>query len=92
MTTEKITLDQARKVLSVVDAGLCHGKGSPIPGQMCVEAAVCYALGEPHGDEPTCVAESVRNFKIGINDAEIGIAALRKVNAHGIKLMDKLIK
>ena len=38
-------------------------------GQMCVEAAVCYALDLPHGDDPGCVAESVRRFKIRLNDA-----------------------
>jgi hypothetical protein len=35
---------------------------------MCVEAAVCYAMGEPHGAEPTCVDEEIRNFKINLND------------------------
>ena len=65
----KITLDQARRVLEVVDAGLSHGMGNPIPGQMCVEAAVCYALGQPHGDEPECVNNAVRRFKIRLNDS-----------------------
>ncbi len=46
-----ITREIAAKVLSVVDAGLVSGLGKPIPGQMCVEAAVCFALGEPHGDK-----------------------------------------
>lgn len=35
---------------------------------MCVEAAVCYALGLPHGDEPTCVDEVIRRYKITLND------------------------
>jgi hypothetical protein len=65
----EITLDQARKVLEVVDAGLCKWIGNPVPGQMCVEAAVCFALGQPHGDEPYCVNAAVRWFKIGLNDA-----------------------
>ena len=44
-----ITLNKAvaRKVLKTVDAGLCSGKGAPEPGKMCVEAAVCFALGLP---------------------------------------------
>jgi len=59
----------ARKLLTVVDAGLCAGVGEPIPGQMCVEAAVCYALGQPHGDKPECVAPVLRSLKIRLNDS-----------------------
>jgi hypothetical protein len=65
----EITEAVAKKVLAVVDAGLCSGVGSPVPGKMCVEAAVCYALGQPHGDEPTCVAPALREFKIRLNDS-----------------------
>jgi hypothetical protein len=50
----EITESVARKVLKTVDAGLCSGLGNPTPGEMCVEAAVCYALDLPHGDEPSC--------------------------------------
>ena len=63
------SVDVARKVLEVVDVGLCSGLGRPEPGHMCVEAAVCYALGEPHGAEPTCVGSAVRAFEISLNDA-----------------------
>lgn len=59
----------ARKVLTTVDAGLVKGVGKPIPGQMCVEAAVCYAMGLPHSDYPACVGGSVRAFMIRLNDA-----------------------
>lgn len=72
-----ITLEQARKVLETVDVGLCKGVGEPTPGGMCVEAAVCYALGQPHGDEPTCVANAVRRFKININDSDWSSNAAR---------------
>lgn len=65
----KIDEDIARRVLEVVNAGLVQGIGEPIPGEMCVEAAVCYALGLPHGDEPSCVAPAVRRLKIRLNDA-----------------------
>src|SRR5271157_6118985 len=65
MITEVI----ARKVLSTVDAGLVGGVGIRVPGQMCVEAAVCYALGLPHGDDPGCVAPALRALKIRLNDA-----------------------
>jgi len=64
-----INLEVAQKVLSVVDAGLVSGVGKPIPGQMCVEAAVRYALGLPHGDDPACVSRALRRLKIRLNDA-----------------------
>ena len=65
----EITQDIARKVLTTVDAGLVSGMGSPTPGSMCVEAAVCYALGLPHGDDPQCVAPALRRLKIRLNDS-----------------------
>ena len=68
MNTE-ITKEVAEKVLSTVDAGLVKGVGNPVPGQMCVEAAVCFALGLPHGDDPACVSRAVRSLKIALNDA-----------------------
>ena len=58
----------ARRVLDVVDAGLVRGVGEPIPGQMCAAAAVCYALGLPHGDEPSCISPAVRSLMIRVND------------------------
>jgi hypothetical protein len=67
MVTE-ITEAIARKVVEVVDAGLVNGKGKPIPGQMCVEAAVCFAMGLPHGDNPACVSPALRRLKIALND------------------------
>lgn len=36
---------------------------------MCIEAAVCFALGLPHGDNSPCVGKAVRRFKIRLNDA-----------------------
>ena len=65
----KVTRELAEKVRDVVSAGLVCGKGEPIPGRMCVEAAVCYAMGLPHSDEPTCVGQAVRSFKIALNDS-----------------------
>lgn len=59
----------AKKVLETVDAGLVYGLGKPTPGSMCVEAAVCFAMGLPHSDKPTCVGSAVRAFKIRMNDA-----------------------
>lgn len=65
----KLTKSIARKVLATVNVGLCRGQGKPEPGKMCVEAAVCYALGLPHGDKPPCVGSAVRAFKIELNDS-----------------------
>jgi len=64
----QITQKIAKKVLETVDAGLLRGIGEPEPGRMCVEAAVCYALGLPHGDHPPCVSTLLRDIKIILND------------------------
>ncbi len=64
----EITREVAAKVLEVVDCGLVNGLGKPVPGQMCVEAAVCYAMGLPHSDEPDCVSPALRTLKIKLND------------------------
>lgn len=67
----------AKKVLDVVDCGLSSGLGGPRPGEMCVEAAVCYAMGMPHGDSPSCVGDVVRKYKLQINDARWSSKAAR---------------
>jgi hypothetical protein len=66
----EITYEIAKKVLDTVNVGLVQGKGKPFPGQMCVEAAVCYAMGLPHGDSPPCVSPALRRLKIRLNDTE----------------------
>lgn len=63
-----ITESLIRTLLNTVDAGLTAGLGTPEPGKMCVEAAISYALGEPHSDGPSCVDSAVRAGKIGLND------------------------
>lgn len=65
----KLTKELASKVLETIDAGLVTGMGKPTPGQMCVEAAVCYAMGLPHSDQPTCVSPALRSLKIALNDS-----------------------
>lgn len=67
MQTTEIDEALARKVLEVLSHGLTYGMGTP--GQMCVEAAVNYAMGAEHGDNPACVAPALRRLKIRINDA-----------------------
>ncbi len=84
--TQVITEEVARKVLQVVDKGLVKGVGEPIPGEMCVEAAVCYALGEKHGDAPTCVSPALRAFKIGLNDANWSSNTIRAKGMRRIAL------
>jgi len=64
-----ITQETITKIHSLLDQGLVSGLGDPIPGQMSVEAAINYALGRPHGDDPGCVAQSLRRLKIRLNDA-----------------------
>lgn len=78
----KITRELAQKVLAVVDKGLSEGLGDPIPGKMCVEAAVCYALGEDHDDKPSCVANAVRSVKIYLNDSDW---PSKKARAQGLR-------
>lgn len=69
--TTKITAAIASKVLEVVDAGLVNGMGVEQPGKMCVEAAVCYAMGEPHSAQPKCVLPDICDCKIGLNDHKV---------------------
>lgn len=79
----EITEELAGKVLQVVDQGLVAGLGRPIPGQMCVEAAVCYAMGERHNDKPTCVDQYLSHLKIQLNDSRIWTS--HKARAKGLR-------
>ena len=65
----EINRDLAKKILEIVDCGLTNGLGEQKKGELCVEAAVCYAMGLPHGDEPPCVSPAVRTLKIRLNDS-----------------------
>jgi len=65
-----VTLEQAHKVSEFVNAGLVSGLGQPVPGQMCIEAAICLAMGEPHGDTPSCVGAQDRSLSLTLNDAK----------------------
>ena len=68
MSTVLLTESLIKKLLAVVDAGLTAGLGVHEPGKMCVEAAISFALGEPHTDGPSCVHPVVRAGKIILND------------------------
>lgn len=67
---EKPNIETAQRVVCLLDYGLCRGKGDPRPGKMCVEAAVAYAMGQEHTDEPNCVHMTVRDAKIDLNDED----------------------
>jgi len=64
-----ITEEHIHKIHALLDQGLSSGLGTPEPGKMCIEAAICYALDLPHSDDPGCVAQSVRRLKIRLNDS-----------------------
>lgn len=78
----EINENLAKKVLETVNAGLVKGVGVPTPGKMCVEAAVCYAMGLEHSDNPTCVGPAVRAFKIRLNDSNW---SSNKARAEGLR-------
>jgi hypothetical protein len=61
-------LDEA-KVEEILSQGLSVGLEDPTTGQVCIEAAICLALGLPLGDDPPCTAPAVRAYKIALNDA-----------------------
>lgn len=71
-STVQVNLEFARKVLNIVDQGLTEGMndaGKPVkPGNVCVEAAVAMAAGEPHTDHPACVNHRLADLKIQLND------------------------
>jgi len=61
--------DFVAKFDAILARGLSIGLGDR-DGTMCIEAALCAALGEPyHHDHPPRVAHSVRGFKIRLNDS-----------------------
>ena len=63
------TPEQRQKLTEIINAGLVSGLGNAKAGYLCVEAAICLAMGESHSDRPSCVAEPDRDFAIRINDA-----------------------
>jgi hypothetical protein len=63
-----VTREHAEKLVELLGYGLTTGLGKQKPGEMCVEAAVCAAMGLPHGDQPPCVGSVLRSAKITLND------------------------
>jgi len=70
---------------AILSRGLCAGVGQR-DGQMCIEAAICAALGLPHGDNPECVAPAIRAYKITLNDAPWSTPEARASGLHDIGL------
>jgi hypothetical protein len=64
-----VTAERVKKILGVIDAGLISGLGEAKPGHMCVQAAINFADGKPHGDKLECEASFVGQRKIRLNDA-----------------------
>ena len=84
-TQRKMTIDEVvPRLIEIIDQGLISGMGNPIPGQLCVEAAVCLALGVEHSDMPTCVHGWLVRGMICLNDqnwesVEVRANALRRL-------------
>ncbi len=69
MATFDVNTFNVKEFDRILLLGLSRGLG--VPGeQVCVEAAICQTLGLPHGDDPGCVAATVREFKIRLNDSK----------------------
>jgi hypothetical protein len=56
-----------KKFDNILAKGLSNGLGTR-GEQVCIEAAICQVLDLPHGDDPGCVDDAVRSFKIALND------------------------
>lgn len=65
----RILKKHIQKLNSILDSGLIRGSGSKAkPGNICVEQAVCIALGYKFSDNPPCVSRAFRSLKMRLND------------------------
>jgi len=69
----------------ILSKGLSKGLGER-DSNMCIEAAICTVLGLEHGDDPGCVARSVRSFKITLNDKHWTSKEARAKGLHDLGL------
>lgn len=68
----------ARVLAMYASHGLPSGMGREgEPGGMCAEALICYALGEPFGDKPSCVPELCAIYAASLNDRAWSTEAAR---------------
>ncbi len=63
-----ITEQHVKKLLALIEPGLCGGSGDGTPGNMCVEQAIALAFGERLSYQPNCVQNDIRMISITIND------------------------
>ena len=68
MTEFRVEDFDVKQFDSILSRGLSGGLGRR-DSQMCIETAICTVLNLPHGDDPKCVSNAVRLFKISLNDA-----------------------
>lgn len=83
----EITELVARRLLEVIDRGLCTEEGHESPQEMRLEEAVCCALGEPFSTFsklPTCISSILYQLDIGLNDAQWSSSQVR---AQGLRRM-----
>jgi hypothetical protein len=60
----------AERLREIVSRGLTDGVGVP-GGMLCIESAIAEAMGEPHGDEPSCtIGTPQRDYGVRLNDAQ----------------------
>ena len=77
-----ITKELIDEIHLALDKGLTKGLGVPVEGQMCVEALICFKLGLPHSDQPSCVHKEVIQAKIALNDC---LWSSNKTRAEGMR-------
>lgn len=103
----EVTPTIACQIINLVDKGLVGGTvGVPLPGQMCVEAVVSFAMREERlSDKPKCVHPYIRGMKIHLNDMygwadnddraaglrELSIAQLGSAGVFEVKKFRKLL-
>ena len=85
METFDVTKFNVEEYGRILAAGLSKGLGER-GKQVCIEAAICQVLGLEHGDDPGCVAESVRSFKIRLNDSSWSSPEARAKGLHDLGL------
>lgn len=62
-----------KRLIQIGKKGIAFGlSDGPVPGELCIQAAICAAMGEKHGDEPTCVEQPDNRISIAVNDLNWG--------------------
>ena len=85
-TNFDLTSFDVERYNTLLSHGLSKGLGLPLPGEMCIEAVICNVMGLEHSDDPMCVADSVRKFKIHLNDKNWSSNVARAKGLHDLGL------